>query len=171
MKWLASVLVLLGAIGFGYCTIEEEKKKLELLEEQERMIDLLKGEVEHFHRSLTDAFGHVGEKVGEPYGSFLERIAARIKQWKGETVQTIWLEETRRLERDYHISPRLHAGLRRFIHNIDFEEYTMQIRAFEYVREYVEKEIINRREKLYQNRKWMMWFCTLMGILCVIIFI
>ena len=171
MKWIAVIMILLGTSGYGYSVMEEDKRIVRLLETQERMLGLLKGEIQHFHRNLADAFQRVGVKLEEPYGVFLQRVSERMKQWKGEVLQIIWLEELKNIEREYDISAKLHNELSRFVENIDYDEYTMQIEAFEHVRYAIAKQIECKREKVNQNQKWVMWFCTLLGILCVIVLI
>ena len=37
------------------------------------------------------------------------------------------------------------------------------------MREEIEREITGRREKLEQNQKWMIGFCSLLGVLCVLV--
>ena len=169
MKWIASIMILIGATGFGYSEIEEEKEKLQLLMQQDKLICLLQGEIEHFHRRLSDAFLCVSKKVKIPYGVLLEKVSERMKQWKGEDLQTIWREELQGIEQQFHINSELHKALYKLVENINYEEYTMQMKALGYVREEIEREITGRREKLEQNQTWMIGFCSLLGVLCVIV--
>lgn len=171
MKWIASVLILLGMSGFGYSVMEEDRGKLQLLIQQEKLISMLQWEIEHFHRRLADAFQCVGEKVGKPYGIFLKRVSERMKQWKGETLQVIWENELHNIEREFHINAKLDAVLYQLVENMNYEEYTMQMKALEFEKEEIEREIKSKREKLEQNQKWMVGFCTLLGVLCVIVLI
>lgn len=171
LKWIAAVMILFGMMGFGYCMTEEDKEKIVLLEQQERLLHLLQGEIEHFQRSLPEAFESVGAKLKGPYKELLLNVSRRMREWNGEKLESIWLQELEKTEKEYRISPKAQQGLYELIDNLNYGEYTMQISALGYIKQEIVEDIVQKKKRLEKNRKWIMWFCTLIGILCVIVLI
>ena len=86
IKILGMLFVLLGAAGTGLKYSNEIREYIESLQELQRMIEYIKGEISYRNCSLAESFRGVEKKSRNPITNFAEAFINRLK-----TVQDVLL--------------------------------------------------------------------------------
>lgn len=108
LKWMGSLLVMLGAGGFGIWSALQWRERLRLLEKLRQMIYFLKGEITYSHAPLAEGLERVGKRENGPLGRLFTSAAQGICRQEGESFQEIWRREVEALS-----SPQVRLPLTR----------------------------------------------------------
>lgn len=170
VKMLASVLVLTGTLGYGYCMNRESMFQIRQLETQRRILTMMQGEIMHFHRSFPDTCQMIAEKCEEPYALFLTRVAEQMNTWQGESLEQIWKAE---MEKNFSLEKFKHCILNfaDLAHGMNCQESTMQIQTIAYTKEAIEEHLHHLKKEYMQNRKLTLWLSGIAGFVCIVLFI
>ncbi|MCB7303530.1 stage III sporulation protein AB [Bariatricus massiliensis] len=92
LKIVGSICIMAGAYAYGYCTGLDYKRHIEQLEELNRIIWQISGEITYTKAPLTEVFQRVGGRLGEPYGGWLRALAKEMEQKGQRTLGILWRE-------------------------------------------------------------------------------
>lgn len=86
-----------SATAIGFLKADELKTRVEILQELQRMILFLQGELRFHRASLSEAFENVAGRVTEPFSLFLKETARRMEEREPGGFEEIWKETTKKL--------------------------------------------------------------------------
>lgn len=170
VKILASIFVLTGTLGYGYCLIRDLLFGMRHLETQRKILMMMQGEIHHFHRNFPDTCELVGEKSEEPYHDFLIEVAKEMNAWKGKSLRQIWNIE---LQKAFP-NVKKQTYMQTFAHlaeDMNCQESDMQVQTINYAKEMIEEQLHNWKQKYIQNRNLIIWLSGIAGFVCIVLFL
>lgn len=96
LKLAGSLCVILGAYAYGYCTGLDYKRHIEQLEELNRIIWQISGEITYTKAPLTEVFARVGRRSGEPCRTWLCTLAEEMEEKGQRTLGALWREAAKK---------------------------------------------------------------------------
>lgn len=93
MKIIGTVLIEIGAAGYGFWLAAQYGMRLRVLEQLRQMIFLLKGQILYANAPLGEAFETVGRRTEGALAELFLNSAKRIQLQQGESFAKIWREE------------------------------------------------------------------------------
>ena len=92
MQILGSILILGASLWFGISFALKEKYRLEELEELERGLLYLQGQIQYLSAPLAEALENVGWRTGGQVSWIFQQAAAKMKERQVETAEQVWQE-------------------------------------------------------------------------------
>ena len=83
IKFLVMIFVLLGSFGIGIFYRIRYGKRLDNMQDCERALLILQGEMEYGHTPLMEACEEVSVRIGGIVGSFFAQIAKKLNTHEG----------------------------------------------------------------------------------------
>lgn len=166
IKIFGAVLLVLGFCGLSFEKVKEEKEQLKRLTELKGFITYLLREIEYSHIPIPDI---CEEYFGRSEGilkEFLEKVCACFGKKEGKSFDVIWEEEC---STGYVGKKEEKEILRRLNKSFGFCNTGMQISAIEQNLDEVEKIILHKEKKFQDNRKLILYFGVMSGLLLSII--
>ena len=154
-KWIGSIFIIVASGGIGISLSNELQSHLDALEELKKIFCLLKSELEYTRAPFAEVFEKIKKKAKEPYTTWLEALAARLREKGTGSFWEIWCET---------ISEKLVTNQ---LKEEDKEELKNAGKSLEYIEsielyiEQLEYKIKHIREA-YQSKKKL---CRSMGIM------
>ena len=96
IKFLGMIFVLLGSFGIGIFYRIRYGNRLHNMQDCERALLILQGEMEYGHTPLMEACEEVSVRIGGIVGSFFSQIAKKLNTHEG-ALETIWCQTARRV--------------------------------------------------------------------------
>ena len=96
IKFLGMIFVLLGSFGIGIFYRIRYGNRLHNMQDCERALLILQGEMEYGHTPLMEACEEVSVRIGGIVGSFFAQIAKKINTHEG-ALETIWCQTARKV--------------------------------------------------------------------------
>lgn len=96
IKWLGCVLIVLSGIGFGGYFAEKIAGRVRLLEELQRDLGYLYGEIEYSACNMPEIFEKLSKRDGALMG-FWGALSGKLKDRRGCTFSEIWRMQTREM--------------------------------------------------------------------------
>lgn len=97
LKWIGIVLVFCGSTAAGISFSRELLKRVQQLGELRKLVVMLQGEIRYSNAPLFEAFGHVSQRVKDPFSLLLKNVAAKMEEFCGESLSEIF---SRQIEED-----------------------------------------------------------------------
>lgn len=154
-KWIGSIFIIVASCGIGISLSNELQSHLDALEEMKKIFCLLKSELEYTRAPFAEVFEKIKKKAKEPYTTWLEALAVRLREKGTGSFWEIWCET---------ISEKLVTNQ---LKEEDKEELKNAGKSLEYIEsielyiEQLEYKIKHIREA-YQSKKKL---CRSMGIM------
>ena len=96
IKFLGMIFVLLGSFGIGIFYRIRYGNRLHNMQDCERALLILQGEMEYGHTPLMEACEEVSVRIGGIVGSFFAQIAKKLNTHEG-ALETIWCQTARKV--------------------------------------------------------------------------
>ena len=96
IKFLGMIFVLLGSFGIGIFYRIRYGNRLHNMQDCERALLILQGEMEYGHTPLMEACEEVSVRIGGIVGSFFAQIAKKLNTHEG-ALETIWYQTARQV--------------------------------------------------------------------------
>lgn len=100
LKVLGAVLVILGSTGFGLAYREDLRQTLHHTRCLFMIFELIKSEIAYSKATLPEACRMAGEKMEEPFKSYLSGICEIMRTNKGLPFDRVWKQEMGKCIRD-----------------------------------------------------------------------
>lgn len=153
LKAAGILLTGIGGAGTGIAMGMRYRDRLRLLEDLQKMISLLKGEMLYANEPLEEAFFHVGEKKDSPLSPFFLKIAEKMEKREGESFYGMWKQEIEGLDKAIPLSKEDKRQLKDFGENLGYLDSAMQERTILLYQERLEGEITYLREHLREKNR------------------
>ena len=170
-EFVAGLLVLTGALGFGLALSQEMKCVLYHMNEQKHMLLYMEREIVFLHRPMQEIFFDIAERLQKPYDSFLLQVAEKMEDGSGRSLVSVWESEIEKMhkKRSYPKAPFFY--LRQMTRCFCCEEDVMQKEVFSIVSHELEEELEKLRKDKKEKDRLIRTLSFLAGILCIVIFL
>ena len=92
LRILGSILILGASLWFGISLALKEKYRLEELEELERGLLYLQGQIQYLSAPLAEALENVGWRTDGQVGRIFQQAAGKMAERQAETAEQVWQE-------------------------------------------------------------------------------
>ena len=100
LKAAGALLVILSCTAMGYGKSLNYSKRLRELEEIQKMVYFLLGEITYRREALPEAMVRVADKVRPPLSQFLREVSKAAKEYQGERFSRIFALKAREYLKD-----------------------------------------------------------------------
>lgn len=100
MKGITILVVAVGSITWGMIGTAKEKKKVQALEELERILALLQGRIAYGAGDIGGIFRELCEST-QYFADFFRFLSKEIEKRQGDSLQTIWVLGLQKAGTDY----------------------------------------------------------------------
>lgn len=165
-KFLGMIFLMLGFWGLSLEKVKEKKREIVTLSEIKSFATYLLKEIEYSHIPIPDICREYVERSEGIIRDFLEKVCNRYDINQGKSFDIIWKEvadENLMLKREER--KMLHLLGKSF----GFCNLKMQMSAIEQYIQDIEKNILQKEMKFQDNRKLILYFGVMSGLLLSII--
>ncbi len=132
MKAAGILLILLACSGMGLTAGEDLERRLAAMEQVEKLLQLLQGELRCSFIPFPQAFRQVASRLSSPWQGFLLGLAARLEQMVGERLQTVWEEGVDGLPEGCGLDGEDRRELASLGKELGYLDLTMQLKTLEH---------------------------------------
>ena len=158
-----------GAAGIGISMGSRFRDRLKLLEELQRAVSLLKGEILYANEPLKEAFSHIGQRKDSPVGVFFLGIAERMETGEGGSFYDMWQPQVDELERGLPLTEEDKRQLKTFGEDLGYLDHRMQERTIRLYQDQLENEIAYLRVHLQEKDRLYTSLGIAAGLFLVIV--
>ena len=165
-KFLGMIFLMLGFWGLSLEKVKEKKREIATLSEIKSFATYLLKEIEYSHIPIPDICREYVERSEGIIRDFLEKVCNRYDINQGKSFDIIWKEvadETLMLKKEE----------RKLLHllgkSFGFCNLKMQMSAIEQYIQDIEKNVLQKEIKFQDNRKLILYFGVMSGLLLSII--
>lgn len=170
-KAFAGILVIIGTQGFGYALCQDIQCRLYHNSQQKELLLYMVREISFLHRPIAEILESASELLDTPYNKFTQTVARRMGEGKGESLGTIWQEETDRLKNSRCYPKKSIQNLSKIGKYIGCEEDEMQVETLNIMRMELDEEIKRTRHERDEKGKLIRPLSLIAGIFCVVLFL
>ena len=128
LKIAGAAMVVAGTSGYGVWMAGNYQSRLSLLEQLQKMIFLLKGQILYANAPLPEALETVGERTTGVLSEWMIQVSERLLRQQGEPFNQIWKEEVDRLDADTALTKTDRQSLAALGEHLGFLDSEMQER-------------------------------------------
>ena len=156
LKATGALLVILSCTAMGYGKSLNYSKRLRELEEIQKMVYFLLGEITYRREALPEAMVRVADKVRPPLSKFLREVSKAAKEYQGERFSRIFSLKAQEYLKDTSLTKGDLEELARLGEDLGYMDITMQENTINLYLEELKGEIRRTqqeapaRKKLYQ---------------------
>ena len=168
MRILGSILILGSSLWFGISFALKEKYRLEELEELERGLLYLQGQIQYLSAPLAEALENVGWRTDGQVGRIFQQAAAKMAERHAETAEQVW-QEVWKTEAAYTFftGEDLDAVLL-FGRSLGYLDKTQQENSIRLFLRYIDGALAKGRKRLEKNGRLYCGVSGLSGLLIVV---
>ena len=168
MQILGSILILGASLWLGISFALKEKYRLEELEELERGLLYLQGQIQYLSAPLAEALENVGWRAGGQVGQIFLQAAAKMKEWQVETAEQVWQEVWKtEAVHTFFTGEDLDAVLL-FGRSLGYLDKTQQENSIRLLLRYIDGALTRGRKRLEKNGRLYCGVSGLSGLLIVV---
>ena len=165
IKIIGILCLFVGFCGVSVEKIKEEKEKIKALEEIRNFVEYLIKEIEYSRIPIPDICKEYSGRSKGRFSTFLERVCFKFENHKGRSFEEIWDRETK----DYSGWKEEKICLENLGKCFGFTNIGHQLSTIErYLRE-MEKRILHNEKNFQDNKKLILYFGVMSGLLLSII--
>lgn len=165
VKIVGIMCLLLGCCGLSFDKIKREKGKLNVLIEIRDFAAYLCGEIEYSHIPIPDICREYLKRSEGSIKMFLDRLCRRLEEEKGQSFDIVWEE----IAEKYVVEKEEKRQLKKLGGCFGFPSIGMQVSSLERYLKDIEKIIVHNEKKFQDNRKLILYFGVMSGLLLSII--
>lgn len=162
IKWIGIGLMVIGTTAFGLSMSRDLEKRIIQLKEIRKMVSMLQGEIRCANSTLAEGFYHVARRVAQPFSNFLEKMADHMEEFRGDTMQTIFLEHVQTDLKDTVLQSEDLEQLSRLGEQLGYLDMQMQLDALELYEKQLE-DAYRQAEETFQKQSKMYRYLGFMG--------
>ena len=168
MQILGSILILGASLWLGISFALKEKYRLEELEELERGLLYLQGQIQYLSAPLAEALENVGWRTGGQVSWIFQQAAAKMKERQVETADQVW-QEVWKTEgvHTFFTGEDLDAVLL-FGRSLGYLDKTQQENSIRLLLRYIDGALTRGRKRLEKNGRLYCGVSGLSGLLIVV---
>lgn len=165
VKLLGMILLIVGFCGLSMDRVKDEKTQLKRLSHLKGFATYLLREIEYSHIPIPDI---CEEYLGRSEGAlkdFLEKVCENFEKNEGKSFDAIWEDNAR----EYQGKKEEKQLLRKLSRSFGFCNTGMQLSAIEQYLDELEKLVLQKEKKFQDNKKLILYFGVMSGLLLSII--
>ena len=166
---LFGILLVMGAtLWFGAYFAMKEKYRLRELEELERALIYLQGQISYLSAPLAEALESVSWKMGGGLGCIFQKAAEQLAARQGETAEEIWQKTWREEGGHTFLTAEDLDALLVFGRSLGYLDQTQQENSIRLLLRYIENALTQGRKRLEKNGRLYYGMGCLSGLLIVV---
>lgn len=169
MKMAGAVCILLSCGMLGFIKGTEIKKRLYNLLFLQRIMLMLKSEIEYGRSELQEAFLNISERVEEPYSEWLSVLAKKLISREEGKLQVLWRESIEEYLGGIGIHSEEKKELTELGAQLGFMDKTLQTEAIHLYINCLEMHIRSAREEQAGKIKLCNCLGVMSGIFIIVI--
>ena len=168
LKLLGAVLVLGAALWFGAYFVMKEKYRLQELEELERALVYLQGQIAYLSAPLETAMEDIGRRTNGQIGQIFQQIAEKLSERQVGTAEEIWRDVWRKEVRHTFLSAEDIDEILLLGSSLGYLDKIRQENSIRLFLRYVESALLQGRKRLEKNGRLYYGIGGLSGLLVVV---
>ncbi|WP_405729095.1 stage III sporulation protein AB [Anaerotignum sp.] len=166
---LFGILLVMGAtLWFGAYFAMKEKYRLQELEELERALIYLQGQISYLSALLAEALESVSRKMNGQLGCIFQKAAEQMAAREGETAEEIWQKTWQEEGRHTFLTMEDMDALLAFGRSLGYLDQTQQENSIRLLLRYIEDALTQGRKRLEKNSRLYYGMGCLSGLLIVV---
>ena len=153
LKAAGALLVILSCTAMGYGKSLNYSKRLRELEEIQKMVYFLLGEITYRREALPEAMVRVADKIRPPLSQFLREVSKAAKEYQGERFSRIFALKAREYLKDTSLTKGDLEELVRLGEDLGYMDITMQENTINLYLEELKGEISQTRQEAPARKK------------------
>ncbi len=171
LKILGALLLCLSGSAYGFCLAGELKDKVRLLEELNRCLLVVRGEIRFANASLPEAFGTIKHRVGAPFGELFGKVGDTLLETPDMLLSDVWEKQVRQQFEKSVFSKEELDWLCAICGQLGYLDREMQLNTIQMIMEQLALREKEARAKLADNAKVYRCIGTMCGILVALLLI
>ncbi|MDO4531382.1 MAG: stage III sporulation protein AB [Bacillota bacterium] len=168
IRLLGAALIMGACLWFGAYFALREKYRLEELEELERGLIYLQGQIGYLSAPLSAALEGVGWRMNGRLGSILRQAAEALSERQGESAEEIWRRVWQEAAGKTFLTAEDEKNILAFGHSLGYLDRGQQEKSIALLLRTIEGELSRGRERLRKNGRLYYGMGTLSGLLLVV---
>ncbi len=164
-KLFGILFLLAGFCGLAFEKIKEETDELKGMIRIKEFSTYLLKEIEYSHIPIPDICREYTYRCEGKLKAFLETVCQRYEENQGKSFEVIWEEELR----TYEGRMPERQWLSKFSKEFGFNNVGMQMSAIGQYLNDIDKTIVQKEKKFQDNKKLILYFGVMSGLLISII--
>lgn len=169
IKLIGVILLLAGFCGLSFEKVREEKANIKRLQELKRFTTYLLNEIEYSHIPIPDICQEYIEKSEGVLKTFLEKVCEQFQLNSGKSFDCIWRAELKNNIDSYSVKKEERVLLKNLCKSFGFCNIRMQVSAIEQYLQEIDKILLQKEKKFQDNKKLILYFGVMSGLLLSII--
>ena len=157
-----------ATLWFGVYFAMREKYRLQELEELERGMIYLQGQISYLSAPLAEALGNVSWKINGPLGALFQQIAEKLEERQGESAEKIWQEIWEKGKEMLFLSSEDLDAVFLFGRSLGYLDKAQQENSIQLLLRYIENALEQGRKRLEKNGRLYYGMGCLSGLLVVV---
>lgn len=150
-RMMGFLLIITACTAIGFRSGMDVENRLKSLREIQRMMGMLKGEIQYAATPLQEAFEMLALRMEQPFNGYLKKTAADMELKDGRTIAAILEDNSRMVYSKSGLKPADIKSLIRAGARLGYLDTEMQIRTIDLYLEELEKEC-RLAEEEYQGK-------------------
>lgn len=168
IRLLGSVLIMGATLWCGAYFAMKEKYRLQELEELQRALLYLQGQIGYLSAPLAEALESVSRKMGGQLGGIFQKAAEQLAARQGETAEEIWQKIWREEAVHTFLTMEDLDALLVFGRSLGYLDKTQQENSIRLLLRYIEDALAQGRKRLEKNGRLYYGMGCLSGLLIVV---
>lgn len=165
IKILGIFCLFFGFLGIAIDKIKMEKEKISTFVEIRSLVEYLLKEIEYSHIPIPDICKEYLNRDEGKLQTFLEEVCRKFEEEEGASFEKIWEKETENL----HIGKETKLQLFKLGKCFGFSNMGHQLSTIERFLREMDKTILHNEKKFQDNKKLILYFGVMSGLLLSII--
>ena len=171
LKIIGIGLVICGSTATGLAISRDMEKRILELNELQKMLKMLAGEIGYANATLAESFHHVAKRIKKPFSCFLENMALHMEAFLGHPMQEIF---QRHVEEDLSHTALLAEDLEqlvRFGEQLGYLDVKMQLNAIAMYERQLCDTCTQAREVFKSKSKVCRYLGVMGGLFLAVLFV
>lgn len=165
VRLTGSILLMLGFCGLAFDKVKEDQRKIKRLHILRDFVVFLLKEIQYFGAPIPYICREYEKRTKGELKNFLREVCNGFENNPGSTFEKIWLEKIQSYGKQKEERKQLEA----LCSNFGFLNTGMQQAAIEHFLNDLEKLILQKEKKYQDNKKLVLYFGAMSGLLLSIL--
>lgn len=169
IKLMGVIFLLVGFCGLSFEKIREEQSNIKKLQELKRFTTYLLKEIEYSHIPIPDICQEYTKRSEGMLKAFLEKVCEQFRLNSGKSFDSIWRDALRNNTDAYSAKKEERYLLENLCKSFGFCNTRMQVSAIEQYLQEIDKILLQKEKKFQDNKRLILYFGVMSGLLLSII--
>lgn len=168
IRILGIALILGATLWFGAYFAMKEKYRLQELEELERALIYLQGQITYLSAPLAEAMESISWRTGGQLGGIFQQVSEKLAERQGETAEEIWQKTWQKEAAHTFLTVEDLEAILMFGRSLGYLDKTQQENSIGLLLRYIENALSQGRKRLEKNGRLYYGMGCLSGLLIVV---